>query len=145
MPTNFPLVKANEACSRCHGTGYKYQKKKADWRVCEFCAREYGTDLRQFDNTTLIPNMSLYTIPLSSESSVPPPSLPRIKADPACNLCHGNGYLFNQATNYWLPCDRCIKKFGNMMICKKCVGTGYTLRDGEACNCFKKHIKPAKV
>lgn len=72
--------------------------------------------------------MNLYTPAVASVGMVPPPNLPKIKAAENCAICHGQGYEYKGT--YWAPCDRCIKKLGNFLVCRKCVGTGTRLKDG---------------
>ncbi|CDW77322.1 UNKNOWN [Stylonychia lemnae] len=143
LPTHFPKVDTNPQCSQCYGTGYKFQNKVKDWRVCEYCAREHNTDLTIFQDTNLVSDSTLYSSNVSNAAMIPPLTLPVIKSAPDCVICHGQGYEWKQ--NYWAPCERCIKKFGNFMVCKQCVGTGTKLKDGTKCKCLKHHLHPAKV
>jgi len=114
-----------------------------DWRVCEYCAREHGTPMTTFEAyPNLIANTSLYSSAIPGVAMTPPTNLPIIKSAPNCTICHGQGYEWKNT--YWSPCDRCIKKFGNILICRYCVGTGYKLRDGTKCKCLKHHLHPAK-
>eukprot|EP00347_Sterkiella_histriomuscorum_P018124 403346695 len=141
LPGTFPKYESNPSCSLCYGTGYKYQKKQKDWRVCEYCVRESGTPLTMFQGTNLIADTQLYsTAPVMG--MVVPTNLPHIKSAPNCTICHGQGYEWKYS--YWAPCDRCIKKFGNMMVCRYCVGTGFKLKDGTKCKCLKHHLHKAK-
>lgn len=118
-------------------------KKGQSYRVCEYCQREFGTNLGQFTGTSLVQNMSLYTPTVAVAGMVPPATLPKIKSSPNCTHCHGLGYEYKGT--YWAPCDRCIKKFGNMLVCRKCVGTGTKLSNGLPCKCLKHKIHPAKT
>lgn len=149
IPSTFPTVQSNPQCTLCYGTGYKYQKKGQDWRACEYCLREYGTPLSTFSTyPNLVSNPSLYTVetgvtnPYMTTSTTKPANLPVIKANPDCIICRGQGYEWK--STYWCPCERCIKKFGNFLICRYCVGTGYKLKDGTKCKCLKHHLHPAK-
>lgn len=142
MPSTFPTIQANPECTYCYGHGYKYQKKLKDWRACEYCVREYNTPLTTFEGTNLIRDTSLYNAAVPAMGMGVPAGLPTIKASPNCYICHGQGYEYK--STYWAPCDRCIKKFGNLLVCRYCVGTGFKLRDGTKCKCLKHHLHKAK-
>ena len=142
MPKNFPKIQSNPHCTYCYGTGYQYAKKTNDWFACNYCVREYGTDLNTFTGTNLVRNPSIYNVTAPAGMMMPPPTLPKIKAAPNCVICHGLGYEYKQT--FWAPCDRCIRKFGNILVCRRCVGTGSQLKNGLPCKCLKHKLKPAK-
>lgn len=90
LPSSYPKVQSNPSCSICYGTGYKYQKKQKDWRVCEYCAKEYNTPMTTFDAyPNLIANTTLYASSVPAMGMTVPSNLPVIKSSPNCAICQG--------------------------------------------------------
>jgi hypothetical protein len=55
VPENYPLIPADAACHKCHGTGYKKTMITRHWKACKKCSHKYGTDVSRLDLKHLPP------------------------------------------------------------------------------------------
>ena len=51
LPSGFQTLPANPQCVKCSGTGYHRSRKTQNWKGCQACAQQYGTNL----STVMIP------------------------------------------------------------------------------------------